>query len=66
MDLSCGHYVVDAKSLLGILGLAIGKTATLGFISDFKDIAGVEEKLKKYIVTGDTKSSMKTGQIFNS
>ena len=34
VDLSYGHYSVDAKSILGVLGIGVGKKVRLSVYSD--------------------------------
>lgn len=46
-DLSYGHCMVDAKSILGVLGTAVRKNATLT-IYGTKDMDDVEKMLEKY------------------
>lgn len=46
-DLSYGHCMVDAKSILGVLGMAICKNATLT-IYGTEDMDDVEKMLEKY------------------
>ena len=48
VDLIYGHYIVDAKSILGVLSVAIGKTVTLAIHAD--EIGDVEDKIRKFIV----------------
>lgn len=49
IDLSYGHFVVDAKSILGVLGLGVGKKVRLSVYSD--DTKVLEENIKRYIVS---------------
>lgn len=46
-DLSYGNCMVDAKSILGILGMAVCKNATLT-IYGTEDMDDVEKMLEKY------------------
>ena len=48
-DLHCGSHVVDAKSLLGVLGFGMGKVLTLSVYSDedVRSLPGIAE----YVVT---------------
>jgi uncharacterized protein with ParB-like and HNH nuclease domain len=48
-DLSSDRYVVDAKSIMGIFSLDLGKTLRLD-IHDSADADRVIEQLKDYIV----------------
>lgn len=45
-DLSYGSYTVDAKSILGVIGVGIGKKSTLTLYSD--ENQGIEEELNQY------------------
>ena len=48
-DLLCGRYVVDAKSILGVMSLDLAQPLTLKVYSD--GIApDLEEELKPYLV----------------
>lgn len=47
LDIKAGTYVVDAKSLLGVLGVALQRQAELKIHADSMD--GLE-KISKYIV----------------
>ena len=48
IDLSCGRYVVDAKSIMGIFSLDLMKPIGLNIHSD--DCSDIVEKLSKFIV----------------
>lgn len=48
-DLSSNRYVVDAKSIMGIFSLDLGKTLNLN-IHDDKYYESILEKLKDFIV----------------
>lgn len=48
IDLSCGRYVVDAKSIMGIFSLDLMSTITLTAHTD--DESKLFNELKKYIV----------------
>ena len=47
MDLRAGRYVVDAKSILGILSLDLAKAITLEVYAD--DCAALMEALKPFL-----------------
>lgn len=47
INLSSGHFDIDAKSILGVLGLGVGKVLKLE--ANTEDPA-ILESLKKYIV----------------
>ena len=47
MDLRCGRYVVDAKSILGIFSLDLNRPVVLEVHSDECD--DLIESIKKYI-----------------
>ena len=44
MDLYCGSNVVDAKSLVGVLDMAVGKDVKLCIYEDFADDVIAEMK----------------------
>ena len=46
VELICGRYVVDAKSILGIFSLDLSQPLTVEIYSD--DCADLLEKLKKF------------------
>ena len=48
IDLVCGHYIVDAKSIMGVLSVAVGKIVTL--LVHPEDSRLLEEKVGRYIV----------------
>ena len=48
MDLRCGRYVVDAKSILGIFSLDLNRPVVLEIHSD-NDCDELIEKISKYI-----------------
>jgi len=48
IDLSCGRYVVDAKSIMGIFSLDLMNAITLTAHTD--DETNLFNELKKYIV----------------
>ena len=48
MDLRCGRYVVDAKSILGIFSLDLNRPVVLEIHSD-NDCDELIEKINKYI-----------------
>ena len=48
-DLSSGRYVVDAKSIMGIFSLDLGKTLTLG-IHDDSNVDDICGKLEEFMV----------------
>lgn len=50
LDLQYGHCVVDAKSLLGILSLGMGKELELHAIADQGEVKRLEDKLKGYCI----------------
>jgi len=47
IDLAYGRCVVDAKSIMGVVSVAVGKKAVLLFHDDELEI--LEEKVSKYI-----------------
>ncbi len=47
-ELQCGSRVVDAKSLLGVMGFGLGRVTTLCIYSDGN--AGSIPEIEKYIV----------------
>lgn len=47
MDLKCGRYVVEAKSLLGIFSLDLSRPLTLEFDDTGADPAKVEQLLNE-------------------
>ncbi len=49
VDLASERYVVDAKSIMGIFSLDLGKTLRLD-VHDEKDYEKVVEQLKDFIV----------------
>lgn len=49
-DLRCGSHVVDAKSLLGVLGFGMGKTLTLQVYGE--DNGRLMSDISEYLVTG--------------
>lgn len=48
MDLKHGHCIVDAKSILGVIGMAVRKKVILSVYAD--DTGNLEDELKNYIV----------------
>ena len=48
MDLRCGRYVVDAKSILGIFSLDLNRPVVLEIHSD-SDCSELIQKLPQYI-----------------
>ena len=46
-DLSYGHCMVDAKSILGVLGMAVRKKAKLTIYGE-KNMDEVAKELKRY------------------
>lgn len=50
IDLVEGHYIIDAKSILGIFSLDLTHPVTLQ-IEDEEEAPAVIERLKEYIVT---------------
>ena len=49
VDLGYGHYSVDAKSILGVLGIGVGKKVRLSVYSD--DTKTLEESIRGYIAS---------------
>lgn len=47
IDMIYGHYVVDAKSILGVLSVAAGKTVTLAIYAD--EIGDIEDKVRDFV-----------------
>lgn len=47
IDIKCGHYLVDGKSILGIFSMDLTKELTLIIHSDHIEIM---EKFRKFIV----------------
>ena len=51
VDLECGKYVIDAKSILGILSLRLGSVLTLHINVDSKDeCSDLLLDIDKYII----------------
>lgn len=48
-DLSSGRYVVDAKSIMGVLSLNLGDPIDLTIHAEGSDLAEAEKALKDYI-----------------
>ncbi len=48
MDLRCGRYVVDAKSILGIFSLGLNRPVVLEIHSD-SDCSELIQKISQYI-----------------
>lgn len=48
-DLSSDRYVVDAKSIMGIFSLDLGKTLRLD-VRDENQVDAITEKLKDFVV----------------
>lgn len=48
MDMKRGHILIDAKSILGVIGLGIGNVSEL-IVYD-EDCDKLEEEIEKYLV----------------
>jgi len=48
IDLKYGNCMIDAKSILGVLGVAVGKKVSLSVHPE--DFSLLEEKINEYIV----------------
>lgn len=51
-DLLCGSRMVDAKSLLGVLGFGMGKKLTLQVYSE--DCGGLMSDLSEYLIANES------------
>lgn len=49
VDLSTGVFSIDAKSLIGVLGLGVGKPLKLEVCDDYEN--SVKTELQKYMIS---------------
>ena len=47
-DLSCGSYTVDAKSILGVFAIGIGKAMDLVMVNPKREEADVMNAVERY------------------
>lgn len=50
IDLKCGRYVIDAKSILGILSVDLMREMKVVFHGNEKDKNRFKEEIKKFLI----------------
>ena len=50
MDIICGRYVINAKSIVGIFTIDLSQPVELRIYKDGKDAEMVVEKLRDYVI----------------
>lgn len=50
IDLQCGRYVIDAKSLLGILSVDLRKQMKLVFHGEKNDEIRLKKEIEKFLI----------------
>lgn len=50
IDLQCGRYVIDAKSILGILSVDLMREMKVVFHGNEKDKNRFKEEIKKFLI----------------
>ena len=55
VELICGRYIVDAKSVMGIFSLDLNEPTTLNIHATDSEMGPILEAIKPYIVSEDPK-----------